>query len=99
MVPFLPKQRTAPIFHLVRVDTGALGRLFAYAQLGAILATLVRLLQWEQVDLKAAIPETDYSVSSISTIVTHLVVFTNTLLSMHALPLLSVEMLTHAMFI
>ncbi|KAJ9616094.1 hypothetical protein H2204_014088 [Knufia peltigerae] len=37
------------------------GETFAYAQLGAILATLVRLLQWEQVDPKAPVPETDYS--------------------------------------
>jgi sterol 14-demethylase len=40
------------------------GETFAYAQLGAILATLVRLLQWEQVDLKAPVPATDYSVST-----------------------------------
>ena len=39
------------------------GETFAYAQLGAILATLVRLLQWEQVDPKAPVPQTDYSVS------------------------------------
>jgi sterol 14-demethylase len=37
------------------------GETFAYAQLGAILATLVRLLQWEQVDPKAPVPATDYS--------------------------------------
>lgn len=39
------------------------GETFAYAQLGAILVTLVRLLQWEQVDPKAPVPATDYSVS------------------------------------
>ncbi|ETI25136.1 hypothetical protein G647_04508 [Cladophialophora carrionii CBS 160.54] len=39
------------------------GETFAYAQLGAILATLVRLLQWDQVDPKAPVPATDYSVS------------------------------------
>lgn len=39
------------------------GETFAYAQLGAILVTLVQLLQWEQVDPKAPVPETDYSVS------------------------------------
>lgn len=37
------------------------GETFAYAQLGAILVTLVRLLQWEQVDPKAPVPATDYS--------------------------------------
>jgi sterol 14alpha-demethylase len=40
------------------------GETFAYAQLGAILATLVKELQWEQVDPQAAVPATDYSVSS-----------------------------------
>ena len=39
------------------------GETFAYAQLGSILVTLVRLLQWEQVDPKAPVPKTDYSVS------------------------------------
>ena len=39
------------------------GETFAYTQMGAILVTLVRLLQWEQVDPKAAVPATDYSVS------------------------------------
>lgn len=39
------------------------GETFAYSQLGAILVTLVRLLQWEQVDPNAAVPATDYSVS------------------------------------
>ncbi|KEF56274.1 cytochrome P450, family 51 (sterol 14-demethylase) [Exophiala aquamarina CBS 119918] len=39
------------------------GEIFAYSQLGAILVTLVRLLQWEQVDPEAAVPATDYSVS------------------------------------
>ncbi|KIW28091.1 uncharacterized protein PV07_07775 [Cladophialophora immunda] len=37
------------------------GETFAYAQLGAILATVVRLLQWEQVDPRAPVPATDYS--------------------------------------
>lgn len=37
---------------------------YAYTQLNAILATLVRLLQWEQVVREAPIPPTDYSVSS-----------------------------------
>lgn len=40
------------------------GEHYAYAQLGAIVATLVRLLQWEQVDPKAPVPGTDYSVGS-----------------------------------
>lgn len=39
------------------------GEEYAYLQLGAIVATLVRLLQWEQVDKDAPVPETDYSVS------------------------------------
>jgi sterol 14-demethylase len=39
------------------------GEQYAYAQLGAIMATLVRMLKWEQVDPKAPIPATDYSVS------------------------------------
>ena len=39
------------------------GETFAYAQLGAILATLVRLLEWEQVDPSLPVPATDYSVS------------------------------------
>ncbi|OAG39851.1 hypothetical protein AYO21_05917 [Fonsecaea monophora] len=37
------------------------GETFAYAQLGAILATMVRLLRWEQVDPSAPVPATDYS--------------------------------------
>lgn len=45
------------------------GETFAYSQLGAILVTLVRLLQWEQVDPKAAVPATDYSVSASSALV------------------------------
>ena len=40
-----------------------LGEHYAYAQLGAILATMVRLLEWEQVDPAAPVPATDYSVS------------------------------------
>jgi sterol 14-demethylase len=39
------------------------GEQYAYAQLGAIIATMVRLLKWEQVDPDAPIPATDYSVS------------------------------------
>jgi sterol 14alpha-demethylase len=38
------------------------GEQYAYAQLGAIIATIVRLLKWEQVDPKVPIPATDYSV-------------------------------------
>lgn len=34
---------------------------YAYAQLNAIIATLVRLLQWEQIDENAPVPPTDYS--------------------------------------
>ncbi|KAF3928993.1 hypothetical protein ABW19_dt0206638 [Dactylella cylindrospora] len=34
---------------------------YAYTQLGAILATLVRLLHWEQVDITKDVPPTDYS--------------------------------------
>jgi sterol 14alpha-demethylase len=41
------------------------GEHYAYAQLGAIIATFVRLLKWEQVDPDAPIPATDYSVSVI----------------------------------
>jgi sterol 14alpha-demethylase len=37
------------------------GETFAYAQLLGILVTLVRLLQWEQVDPEAEVPKTDYS--------------------------------------
>jgi sterol 14alpha-demethylase len=37
------------------------GEQYAYAQLGAIVATMVRLLEWEQVDPAAAVPATDYS--------------------------------------
>ncbi|KAJ4319318.1 Sterol 14-alpha demethylase cyp51c [Fusarium piperis] len=37
------------------------GEHYAYAQLGAIVATFVRLLHMEQVDPKAPIPATDYS--------------------------------------
>lgn len=37
------------------------GETFAYAQLTAILATLVRLLKWEQLDPTADVPNTDYS--------------------------------------
>lgn len=38
------------------------GEHYAYAQLGAIIATFVRLMKLEQVDPKAPIPATDYSV-------------------------------------
>jgi sterol 14-demethylase len=34
---------------------------YAYTQLCAILATLVRLLEWEQVDMTKDVPPTDYS--------------------------------------
>jgi sterol 14alpha-demethylase len=37
------------------------GEKYAYAQLGAIIATMVRLLKWEQIDPEAPIPATDYS--------------------------------------
>jgi sterol 14-demethylase len=40
-----------------------LGEQYAYAQLGAIIATMVRLLKWEQVDPAKPVPATDYSVS------------------------------------
>lgn len=39
-----------------------LGEHYAYAQLGAIIATLVRMLEVEQVDHKAPVPPTDFSV-------------------------------------
>ena len=39
------------------------GEQYAYAQLGAIIATMVRLFKWEQIDPKAPLPATDYSVS------------------------------------
>jgi sterol 14-demethylase len=39
------------------------GEEYAYLQLGTIIATMVRRLQWEQVDKTAPVPETDYSVS------------------------------------
>jgi sterol 14-demethylase len=38
------------------------GELYAYAQLGAIIATMVRLIDWEQPDPKAPVPPPDYSV-------------------------------------
>ncbi|KAF2437055.1 cytochrome P450 [Tothia fuscella] len=34
---------------------------YAYTQLCAILATMVRLLEWEQVDMSKEVPPTDYS--------------------------------------
>ncbi|CAK1362688.1 Eburicol 14-alpha-demethylase [Cercospora beticola] len=37
------------------------GEQYAYVQLTTILATMVRLLDWEQVDPKADVPKTDYS--------------------------------------
>ncbi|KAF7190974.1 Sterol 14-alpha demethylase [Pseudocercospora fuligena] len=37
------------------------GEIFAYAQLTTMLATLVRLLEWEQVVPGADVPKTDYS--------------------------------------
>lgn len=40
------------------------GETFAYTQLGTILVTLIKLLQWEQIDPDAAVPATDYSVSA-----------------------------------
>jgi sterol 14-demethylase len=39
------------------------GELYAYAQMGAIIATMVRLMEWEQVDPNAPVPPPDYSVS------------------------------------
>jgi hypothetical protein len=41
------------------------GEQYAYARLGAIVATMVRLLKWEQVDHAAPVPTTDYSVSYV----------------------------------
>jgi sterol 14-demethylase len=41
------------------------GEEYAYIQLSTIIATMVRHLQWEQVDKNAPVPETDYSVSLI----------------------------------
>lgn len=41
-----------------------LGEHYAYAQLGAIVVTMVRMLDWGQIDPKAPIPKTDYSVSA-----------------------------------
>jgi sterol 14-demethylase len=41
------------------------GEQYAYAQLGAIIATMVRLLKWEQVNPTAPVPATDYSVSAL----------------------------------
>lgn len=37
------------------------GETFAYAQLTTMIATIVRLLQWERVDPAAPVPATDYS--------------------------------------
>ncbi|KAH8175212.1 cytochrome p450 domain-containing protein [Sarocladium implicatum] len=37
------------------------GETYAYTQLGAIIATMVRMMEWEQVDPKAPVPEPDYS--------------------------------------
>lgn len=37
------------------------GETFAYAQLTVMITTLVKLLQWEQVDPATPVPETDYS--------------------------------------
>lgn len=42
------------------------GEQYAHAQLGAIIAMMVRLLKWEQVDPAAPVPATDYSVSSVA---------------------------------
>jgi sterol 14alpha-demethylase len=38
-----------------------IGETFAYVQLGAILATMVRLLHFEQIEPNAPVPNTDYS--------------------------------------
>ncbi|KIY03046.1 uncharacterized protein Z520_01512 [Fonsecaea multimorphosa CBS 102226] len=54
------------------------GETFAYAQLGAILATFVRLLQWEQVDPMAPVPATDYSELQTSEIMEVLTDFAST---------------------
>lgn len=34
---------------------------YAYGQLNAIIATMIRLMQWEQIDKNAPVPPTDYS--------------------------------------
>lgn len=39
------------------------GETYAYTQLATIIATLVRMMEWEQVDPKAPVPAPDYSVS------------------------------------
>lgn len=39
------------------------GEHYASAQLGTLVATLVRLLEWQQIDPTAPVPPTDYSVS------------------------------------
>jgi len=45
------------------------GEQYAYAQLGAIIATLVRLVKLEQIDPQTPIPATDFSVSLLSFLV------------------------------
>jgi sterol 14alpha-demethylase len=39
------------------------GEQYAYAQLSAIITTMVRMLEWEQIDSNKPIPATDYSVN------------------------------------
>ncbi|KAH8892597.1 cytochrome P450 [Thozetella sp. PMI_491] len=55
------KSVTSPYLPFSAGRHRCIGEQYAYAQLGAVIATMVRLLQWEQVDPKAPIPSTDYS--------------------------------------
>lgn len=42
-----------------------IGEQFAYLQLGTILATMVRLMKWENPEKSGDVPETDFSVSTV----------------------------------
>lgn len=61
---FVSKSTKSPYLPFGAGRHRCLGETYAYAQLGAILATFVRLIEWEQVDPTKPVPATDYSVSS-----------------------------------
>ncbi|KAF7557159.1 hypothetical protein G7Z17_g977 [Cylindrodendrum hubeiense] len=59
----MPKAVSSPYLPFGAGRHRCVGEHYAYAQLSAIIATFVRLLQLEQIDPKASIPATDYSAS------------------------------------
>lgn len=59
--PVFTKASSSPYLPFGAGRHRCVGESFAYAQLTTMIATIVRLLQWEQVNPRAPVPDTDYS--------------------------------------